>query len=153
MSITLTVDYATSTWSPTQEQFQQWIKGALKEFPDAELAIKIIDEQEMQALNAAYRNKDKPTNVLSFSCQLPPSLRGAILGDIAICAPVVLKEAKAQNKTLEAHWAHLIIHGVLHLLGYDHETESEAQIMEDLEIQHLKDLGFNDPYTVEIHHE
>jgi probable rRNA maturation factor len=118
----------------------------------AEVAIKIIDEAEMTQLNAQYRHKEKPTNVLSFPSTFAHPLKKNQLGDIAICASVVEQEAIAQNKPLQAHWAHMVIHGVLHLLGYDHEQEEQALIMEDLERVILHECGFDNPYDMEINH-
>lgn len=109
-----------------------------------ELTIRIVDEAESHALNHQYRGKDKPTNVLSF--QGEAALRNEILGDLVICAPVVAREAVEQNKTPREHWAHLVVHGCLHLQGYDHEQASEARAMEAREVRILKKLGFADPY-------
>lgn len=117
-----------------------------------ELSLRIVDQPEMQALNKRYRSKDKPTNVLSFPAELPPGLPDEIalplLGDVVICAPVVMCEAQMQNKPLAAHWDHMLIHGVLHLLGFDHETDNEAEEMESLETRLLKELGWPCPYTI-----
>lgn len=112
-----------------------------------ELCLRIIDKDEMQALNARYRGKDYPTNVLSFPADLPPEVELNLLGDIVICAPVVRDEATAQSKTLAAHWDHMLIHGVFHLLGYDHETDTEATEMESLETTALARLGWPCPYA------
>ncbi|NGY05971.1 rRNA maturation RNase YbeY [Solimonas terrae] len=109
-----------------------------------ELTIRIVDESESHALNKHYRGKDKPTNVLSF--QGDAALREAVLGDLVICAPVVAREAVEQNKTARAHWAHLVVHGCLHLQGYDHEQEPEAGAMEAREVRILEKLGFANPY-------
>ncbi len=105
-----------------------------------ELTIRIVDEPESRALNHGYRGKDKPTNVLSFHGD------GDVLGDLVICAPVVAREAIEQSKPLRAHWAHMVVHGCLHLRGYDHEHETDAQKMEAREIRILRQLGFDDPY-------
>ncbi|MFA5940774.1 MAG: rRNA maturation RNase YbeY [Sinimarinibacterium sp.] len=105
-----------------------------------ELTIRVVDEDESRALNAGYRGKDKPTNVLSF----PGS--GGLLGDLVICAPVVAREALEQGKPARAHWAHMVVHGCLHLRGYDHEHDLDAQRMEAREKRILKGLGFADPY-------
>lgn len=109
-----------------------------------ELTIRIVDEAESHSLNQHYRGKDKPTNVLSF--QGDAVLAQQILGDLVICAPVVAREAVEQNKTHREHWAHLVVHGCLHLQGYDHEQASEATAMEAREVRILKQLGFADPY-------
>ncbi len=118
----------------------------------AEITIRIVDEEESQHLNSTYRSKDKPTNVLSFPSELPDEILAILdnkpLGDLVICMPVVLKEAVEQGKTSEEHFAHLVVHGLLHLLGYDHETSPEdAAEMEALEIQIMAVLGFDDPYA------
>lgn len=149
------VDNASSSQvCPSASLIESWAKAALlHEGKEANVAIMILDEGPMQELNQNYRKKPKPTNVLSFPTQLPESLRNNFIGDIAICAQVVEKEAKAQNKPLEAHFAHLVIHGVLHLLGFDHETSLDAHKMESTEIRILNDLGFPDPYLTEIIHD
>ncbi len=115
-----------------------------------ELTLRIVDKQESQQLNSLYRGKDKPTNVLSFVFENPPGLAESlpILGDLVICAEVVAQEAIEQNKNLMAHWAHMIVHGSLHLLGYDHITDSEAQQMESLEIAILEQLSISNPYEM-----
>jgi probable rRNA maturation factor len=133
---------------PTEADFRRWAEAALTgaDYPkDAELTIRVVNEAEITALNETYRHKQGPTNVLSFPFEAPPGVASALLGDVAICAPVVLREAVSQEKPPEAHWAHLTIHGVLHLLGYDHD-EAQAEIMESLEIRILSDLGYADPY-------
>ena len=124
---------------PTAQSLRGFALAALpKRF--GELTIRIVDEAESQALNRDYRGKDKPTNVLSFGGD------EGVLGDLVICAPVVAREAIEQNKTLREHWAHMVVHGCLHLQGYDHEIEADAQKMEAREIRILKSLGFPDPY-------
>jgi probable rRNA maturation factor len=120
---------------------------------ETELVIRIVDEAESASLNERYRHKSGPTNVLSFPFEPPPGIDVkdiALLGDVVICAPVVLREAVIQGKSLEAHWAHMVIHGVLHLLGYDHQDDGSAAAMEGLEIKILRDLGFSNPYGGEI---
>ena len=153
--ITIDIEYATQlTDYPKAASIKKWIKATLKgRNNDCIIALKVIDEEEMKMLNHTYRHKEGTTNILSFPCQLPSEVRANILGDIAICAPVVKKEALEQNKTLTAHWAHLVIHGTLHLLGYDHEQENEAVTMEKIETIILHNLGFPDPYRVETPHE
>lgn len=113
-----------------------------------ELVIRVVDAAESETLNSRYRGKPAPTNVLAFPAGAVPGLHGAAvpLGDIVICAAIVAREAREQGKSLEAHWAHMIIHGCLHVLGYDHETEAEAAVMEALERRLLSELGFDDPY-------
>lgn len=107
-----------------------------------------MDEAEIQALNKQYRGHDRPTNVLSFPSEIGLDLKEFqhVLGDLVICAPVIAKEAKAQQKSMEAHFAHMVIHGVLHLLGYDHQDDTQAHAMEALEVNLLNDLGFEDPF-------
>ncbi len=119
-------------------------KTARKE--NAQLTIRIVDEKESAYLNERYRHKTGPTNVLSFPTEFAEDIPVALLGDIIICAPLVLKEAKTQNKDIQAHWAHLTIHGSLHLLGYDHTNEQDTQQMELYEIDILKQIGFTNPY-------
>lgn len=132
---------------PTKKQFQTWVDSALSASKkNHELVIRIVDEDEITHLNKTYRKKNKPTNILSFPFEAPPGIKNNFLGDMVICAPVVRKEAKDQQKTYVSHWAHLIIHGVLHLLGYEHEKEKDAKKMENLEIKIMKKLGFSDPY-------
>ena len=133
---------------PAEADFRRWAEAALAGADyqqDAELTLRIVNEAESAALNETYRHKQGPTNVLSFPFEAPPEIDSALLGDIVICAPVVLREAIVQGKTPEAHWAHLVAHGVLHLLGYDHD-ETQAEAMEALEIRILAGLGFPDPY-------
>ncbi|MCL1043100.1 rRNA maturation RNase YbeY [Shewanella marisflavi] len=132
---------------PTQAQFESWVRLALgNTMPEAELTIRLVDEAESQQLNHTYRGKDKPTNVLSFPFESPPEVELPLLGDLVICVPVVEQEAKAQAKSLEAHWAHMVVHGCLHLLGYDHIIDNEAEEMESLETQLIESLGFPNPY-------
>ncbi|SMM98404.1 Metal-dependent hydrolase YbeY, involved in rRNA and/or ribosome maturation and assembly [uncultured Candidatus Thioglobus sp.] len=113
---------------------------------ESELLIRIVDKTEIQDLNNRYRRQNKPTNVLSFPSDLPKEINEAILGDVIICTDIVREEAKNQGKTFNHHLMHIAIHGTLHLFGYDHIQESEAQIMETLEIKILQDLGVENPY-------
>ena len=132
---------------PTEEQIIQWLNVILPQFMDnAEITIRIVDEQESQQLNNTYRHKDKPTNVLSFPFESPIEIEVPLLGDLIICKQVVEAEAKEQHKSLTAHWAHMIVHGCLHLLGYDHILDEEAEEMENIEIDIMQQLGFNNPY-------
>ena len=134
---------------PSDEQFETWVDLALKEGGrenNSQLAIRIVDEDEGKKLNEQWRHKEGPTNVLSFSMSGLDLIAPEILGDIVICAPVVAKEAEEQSKALLLHWAHMVIHGVLHLIGYDHNTETDAKKMESLEVKIMKQLGFPDPY-------
>ena len=132
---------------PCAEQFTTWAELASQKSDDTELTIRIVDTKESQALNLQYRNKDKPTNVLSFPFEMPEHIELNLLGDLVICAPVVELEASQQDKPIMHHWAHLTIHGVLHLQGYDHIEEDEASLMESLETELLGSLGIKDPYT------
>ena len=137
----------TSATTPQDEQLQKWVESALSGIKDkAVLAIRIVDSEEGQQINRQYRDKDYATNVLSFPADLPLGIADSQLGDLLICAPVVASEAKEQGKKEVDHWAHLTVHGVLHLLGYDHENETDAGVMESLEIQILKRLGIDNPY-------
>ncbi len=132
---------------PSDEEFTRWVASALPAGDDpVEVVIRLVDEAESRQLNRDYRGKDRPTNVLSFPFEAPPEVPLPLLGDLAICAPVVAREAAEQGKALQAHWAHMVIHGVLHLLGYDHQTDDEAQRMEQLERSLLHQLHFPDPY-------
>jgi len=140
---------------PNQQQLTLWAQTALQGLKDqAELSIRIVDESESQQLNLEYRGKDKPTNVLSFPFEVPEALVGLdevghLIGDLIVCAQVVAEEAKQQNKPLMHHWAHMVVHGCLHLLGYDHITDEEAQVMEDLERIILSKLDISDPYLLD----
>lgn len=140
---------------PLLSQFQHWVDKALSTeanntaYPETEITIRIVDESESHQLNLTYRGKDKPTNVLSFPFEAPANIELPLLGDLVICRSVVEQEALEQNKPLEAHWAHLTIHGTLHLLGYDHLTDAEAEEMESLETTIMQSLDFADPYLSE----
>jgi probable rRNA maturation factor len=139
---------ATAEDLPTDVQLQHWAEAALAGRPGpAELVIRIVDELEGADLNERYRHKSGATNVLSFPFVPPPPVQSSLLGDLVICAPVVAREAAQQGKTPVAHWAHLVVHGVLHLLGHDHQSDREAQAMESLERAVLADLGLPDPYA------
>ena len=132
--------------TPADGEFNTWAKAALAGRGPAELTIRVVDEEESERLNSTYRGKDGPTNVLSFPADLPDGIDLPLLGDIVICAPLVEREAGAQGKRLQAHWAHLVIHGILHLLGHDHQREGEARERESNEVRLLGELGFSDPY-------
>ncbi len=133
---------------PGEADFRRWVAAALPEGnQDQSLCIRVVDEDEGRALNRDYRGKDRPTNVLSFPFEAPPGVDGDFgLGDLVLCAPVVAREAAEQGKAPLAHWAHLTVHGTLHLLGYDHINEQEAETMEALEVEILQRLGFPNPY-------
>ncbi len=148
MSIILDIQIACDTNNlPSEEQLQLWVDTALNSYQkDFELTIRVVEVSESQALNLQYRNKDKPTNVLSFPFEVPEGIELNLLGDLVICAEIVRKEAETQKKQLNHHWAHMVIHGCLHLLGYDHIDDDEAKEMEALETQLLEDLDISDPY-------
>jgi probable rRNA maturation factor len=134
---------------PTEEQLILWATAALlnrTEYEEPELTIRIVDEDESQELNYEYRGKNKPTNVLSFPFEAPAHVPIPLLGDLIVCKQVVEREAIEQEKTLTSHWAHMIIHGCLHLLGYDHIDDEEAEEMEGIEKVLMTELGFEDPY-------
>ncbi|MET1254521.1 rRNA maturation RNase YbeY [Aliikangiella maris] len=139
-----------STQIPARNLIENWIKTALTmaEYsqPQVELTVRVVNKQESQSLNFQYRNKNNPTNILSFPFEAPPQIPCNLLGDLVICLDVVMAEAEEQKKLPENHWAHLIIHGTLHLLGYDHIDSEEAEVMEAIEIAALKSLGIANPY-------
>lgn len=135
---------------PTEQDIQQWLDKTIPQFQEnAELTIRIVDTEESHQLNHEYRGKDKPTNVLSFPFEAPPGIELDLLGDLIICRQVVEKEAEEQNKPLLAHWAHMVVHGSLHLLGYDHIEDDEAEEMESLEREIMQAMGYEDPYILE----
>lgn len=135
---------------PTEEQIVQWATGAVQpEGNEVEMTVRIVDEAESHELNLTYRGKDRPTNVLSFPFECPDEVELPLLGDLVICRQVVEREAAEQEKPLMAHWAHMVVHGSLHLLGYDHIEDDEAEEMESLETQIMQGLGFVDPYLAE----
>ncbi len=137
-----------SPGQPNPQHIQRWIDAALDGYNhDTEIVVRIVDEQESAQLNGQYRHKTGPTNILSFPVELPDGVELDLLGDLVICAPVLEKEAQEQNKALTDHWAHIIVHGVLHLLGYDHIDDEEAELMENKEIAVLNQLNIPNPYT------
>jgi probable rRNA maturation factor len=148
----VSINYAVPrTGIPAAVSFRKWVGAALdNRIREADLAIRIVGTREARALNKHYRGKDYATNVLSFPADLPEGLpegvRLPLLGDLVICAPVVAREAREQNKPLNAHYAHLTVHGALHLLGWDHENDRDAECMEQLEREVLAMLGIADPY-------
>lgn len=131
--------------APEQATFLTWVTACAPR-KNLSLGIRVVDKPEMQMLNHQYRAKNKPTNVLSFRSQVPKKIAGGWIGDLVLCWPIVCEEAVAQHKTLIAHTAHLVVHGTLHLLGYDHEISAEAAIMEAEEIAILKRLHYPNPY-------
>ena len=132
---------------PAAMSFRRWVAAALDgRIREADLAIRLVDDKEGRALNRHYRGKDYATNVLSFPADLPEGVKLPLLGDLVICVPVVVREAAEQGKRLNDHYAHLTVHGALHLLGWDHEDEREAECMEQLEREILASLGIADPY-------
>jgi probable rRNA maturation factor len=133
--------------APSAADFEAWVASALPSTGDAELTIRLVGREESRKLNRTYRDKDRETNVLSFPAELPEGVDVPLLGDIVICAPLVEQEAREQGKALRDHWAHLTLHGLLHLLGYDHVEEREAEEMEALETGLLAGLGIADPYA------
>jgi len=151
MSVTLDVQYEVEA-GPDEDDIRRWIEAVLAaeaHTADVELTVRIVDEAEMAELNARYRHKTGPTNILSFPFEAPPGVELNLLGDLVIAAPVVQREAREQGKTETAHWAHMVVHGTLHLLGYDHLKPAEAEDMEALEINILHELGFSNPYLLD----
>lgn len=147
MNIEVDIQRATDTPDqPDDDSLMRWAALALRDNPGKELTIRLVDAEESQSLNNDYRDKNYPTNVLSFPADLPPELNIPLLGDLVICVPVVNREAIEQGKAREAHWAHMVIHGCLHLLGHDHIDDAEADVMEHLERQLLAELDIADPY-------
>lgn len=132
---------------PSAADFRRWVLAALpRDQHDAELSIRLVDEAESAELNQQYRGKAGPTNVLSFPADLPPDVALPLLGDLVICKQVVEREARGQGKPLGHHWAHMVIHGTLHLLGYDHINDQDAELMEAREIALLEQLRIPNPY-------
>ena len=150
MIIDLQIACEQETGLPTAEQIEQWATAAVQPQSDeVEMTVRIVDEAESHELNLNYRGKDRPTNVLSFPFECPDEVELPLLGDLVICRQVVEREAQEQDKSVMAHWAHMVVHGSLHLLGYDHIEDDEAEEMESLETQIMTGLGFADPYLSE----
>jgi probable rRNA maturation factor len=138
---------SSSQKQPELQQIQIWVDAALTELNrDTEIVVRIVDEQESAELNEQYRHKQGPTNILSFPVEVPEGIDLNLLGDLVVCAPVLEREAIQQQKTLNNHWAHIIVHGVLHLLGYDHINDDDAEVMENTEIKILQQLNISNPY-------
>lgn len=149
MSVTVDVQRVVNS-GPAEDEITGWVTAVLQaeHRADGELTVRIVDEQESAELNEQYRHKAGPTNVLSFPFECPPEVELNLLGDLVICAPVVQREARQQQKEERAHWAHMVVHGTLHLLGYDHLQQDEAEDMENREIRIMEDLGYSNPYRL-----
>ena len=150
-AVAVTVQNATNDASvPSAAQVRRWAQCGLGAEVRGELTVRIVSGAESAALNSRYRGEKGPTNVLSFPAESPPAVAGELLpfGDVVICAEVVEREAREQGKPLDAHWAHMVVHGTLHLQGYDHESRREATVMEARERLLLAELGFPDPYSI-----
>ncbi|MEM1114072.1 MAG: rRNA maturation RNase YbeY [Pseudomonadota bacterium] len=151
MNLQLDIQSASAEPAPEEDDLRSWITAVFDELgdrghADAEISLRIVDMEEMAGLNLAYRGKNGPTNVLSFPADLPEELHLSLLGDIVICAPVVRREAAEQDKSEGHHFAHMTVHGTLHLLGYDHLAPGEADLMEQLETSILARLHIPCPY-------
>jgi len=145
--LTVDIQHAAETDNlPADDLFTAWAQTAWLEDRDSEVTVRIVGSAESAELNGQYRNKSGPTNVLSFPFEAPAGITVPLAGDLIICEPVVEQEAREQHKTPTGHWAHMVVHGMLHLQGYDHIEENEAEAMEALEIQLLSRLGFGNPY-------
>ena len=148
MNLQVDIQSAAAEPVPDEDDIRSWIEAALEHrLDEAEVSVRLVNEPEMAELNARYRDKEGSTNVLSFPADLPADLPCPLLGDIVICASVVEREARQQSKELKAHWAHMLVHGSLHLLGYDHVEDEDARVMESLETTILQSLGCPCPYT------
>jgi len=147
MTVIVDLQVACQGEHPQTKQFQVWVEAALQQVNEAcELSIRLVENEESAELNSSYRGKEGPTNVLSFPFESPVEMTPILLGDLIICLPKVEQEALQQNKSLQHHWAHLVVHGCLHLLGYDHIKDDEADEMEALEIKILQTLDIDNPY-------
>lgn len=136
---------------PTKAQIQQWVDACLQDDgKETEIVVRIVDVHESSQLNKQFRHKPGPTNILSFPAEIPEDFGLNLLGDLVVCAPVLEREAREQQKLLSYHWAHIIIHGVLHLLGYDHIVDEDAEVMETKEITILQGLNIPNPYLEAI---
>ncbi len=149
MKLSLRVDYVARTPAPDVVAIRRWVRAALKGVRRGQIAVgvRVVGSAESRQLNRTYRHKDRPTNVLSFPFEAPAGAKSDVLGDLVICAPVVRREAREQGRDTEAHWAHMVVHGILHLRGYDHQNNKEAAAMERLEGRILRVLGFANPYA------
>lgn len=150
MRLRVNIEYASNeSVVPKRDAIMQWAQAAMEGYEQdgAEVGVRIVDEEEIVELNRRFRCKSKATNVLSFPFEDPPGVRTELLGDVVICAPVVCREARARGTQASAHWAHMLVHGIMHLRGYDHQTPTEADAMESMEAHILKRLGFPNPYA------
>lgn len=149
MKLRLRVDYASRRPAPSRTAMVRWARAALSgtRRSTLSLGVRVVNEGESKRLNSRYRGRRKPTNVLAFPFAPPPGVRADTLGDLVICAPVVNREALAQGKAFAAHWAHMLVHGIMHLRGYDHDTPGEATAMERKEAAIMRRLGYPDPYS------
>ena len=149
MKLGVRVQYASRRPAPAPPLIRRWARAALADSRAraVQLGVRIVNDRESATLNTRYRRKRGSTNVLSFPFEAPTGTATSVLGDLVICAPVVNREAKAKSVPAAAHWAHMVVHGILHLRGYDHQSRREAAIMERKEARVLKDLGFTNPYA------
>jgi probable rRNA maturation factor len=148
--VTLEVDvqYALAAPNlPTVEQFKTWARASALDLRQAEVVVRVVGEQESAQLNKRYRHQAGPTNVLSFPFESPPAMEMPLLGDLVLCAPVIVREAREQAKPELAYWAHMVVHGMLHLQGYDHEIKAQAREMETRERDIMARLGYVNPYA------
>ena len=150
MNLQVDIQTASADPAPDEDDIRQWIAAALRgRKAEAEVSVRLVDESEMASLNQTYRDKPGSTNVLSFPAALPDDIEHPLLGDIVLCPAVVNREAAEQGKTVTQHWSHMLVHGSLHLLGYDHIEPAEAQTMERLETDILATLGLPCPYMTD----
>ena len=140
-----------STKTPDAQQIRDWVAAVFTtlERSPLSLTVRVVGEEEMAKLNRRYRGRNQSTNVLSFPIEPLPGIRTDLLGDIVVCGPVVDREAAIQHKSPMGHWAHMVVHGLLHLFGYNHESDQDAMVMEALEKSVLEGLGYSDPYQGE----
>ena len=150
MTAKINVEYVSNASElPAEAMISRWVQAALEGYErDVEVGIRIVDESEITELNQRFRKEAEPTNVLSFPFEDPPGTQTDVLGDVVVCAPIVSSQAQTEGKPLSAHWAHMVVHGIMHLRGYDHETPEEANAMEHMETRILEGLGFPDPYAL-----
>lgn len=149
MKVRVNLQFATAAETPSRASLGRWARAALAGLrrQSATVTLRIVGKKESQALNSQFRHKQKPTNVLSFPFTSPPGTRSDLLGDVVICADVVRHEAREQGKHERAHWAHMVVHGIMHLRGFDHQNNKDAAAMEAKEIRVLHRLGFPNPYA------